>query len=239
MNTEIVRYLASAEPDFNAGFALFCKYSRNRIAMDWISRRHDRAKLMYELEKLSRITAARDVPSEFVPPAVAVSPVVPLHQPEAPASTAEPKRPAKKETVFKTYDDRRTRRSDLPPEYQAVFDRIAEDYKLRRALHEKMKLAKTDLDRSQLRSLVLETDERIRSGWAQIDEYQARKASEAESVRVFNESTCRSYISKFLKRGSVSAAQVSTCRERLHALLEHGCAVDVKTLERLKEYGID
>ena len=233
MNPEIISYLKGAEPDFGQGFALFCKYSRNEAAMSWIGRRHDIPKLLYELQKLSKevprlnpVSAANEARFNRIQ----VSEV--KMEPEAKATQQEPMK-----AVIRTYDDRRTRRSDLPPELQAVFDRNAEDYKLRRGFHEKMKLATTDKDRAEFRARIMDTDARIRAGWKEIDSFFESQARE-KSELAFNESTCRSFISKALKREHNSTKQIATCRARVKALQEHGCIISDEILKQLDQKGL-
>ena len=238
MNLEIAQYLNCAEPDFSAGFALFCKYSRNEPLMSWISRRRDMPKLLYELEKLSAadpvLNPARDTHlARWAKPG---QPAV--GDTAAPPAPQEQPRPPEVSVSFRTYDERRTRRADLPPELQKVYDGIAEDYKLRRGLHEKMKMAATNDDRAGLRARVIETDGRIRGGFREIDAYLARKACEQEKAKAdseFKESTARSYISKALKKEKLSAAQKATVRERYNALVSHGCIVTEELTAKLKE----
>ena len=236
MNQEILDYLQSAEPAFDAGFALFCKYSRNEPLMSWISRRRDREKLLYELEKLSQLDPV-------------VNPVRETHlarwsRPEqtvSPASSSEIQAAPSVPVTFKTYDERRTRRADLPADLQKVYDGISEDYKLRRGLHEKMKMATTNEDRASFRARVIETDGRIRGGFKEIDTYLARKAQEQEKAKAesdFKESTARSYISKALKKETLSAAQKATIRERYNALISHGCTVTEELTAKLKNLGL-
>lgn len=234
MNQEILDYLQSAEPAFDAGFALFCKYSRNEPLMSWISRRRDREKLLYELEKLSQLDPV-------------VNPVKETHlarwsRPEQTTSPASSEIQAPVVPVtFKTYDERRTRRADLPADLQKVYDGISEDYKLRRGLHEKMKMATTNEDRASFRARVIETDGRIRGAFKEIDTYLARKAQEQEKAKSdsdFKESTARSYISKALKKETLSAAQKATIRERYNALISHGCTVTEELSAKLKNLGL-
>lgn len=235
MILDIVSYLGSADPDFDAGFALFCKYSRNRTAMDWISRRRDKAKLLYELGKLAGSTAPAN-PSASSDQAVFSAAVAYQPAPEKKAG----KEPLPADVIkanIRTFDDRRTRRSELPPELQEVYDRNAEDYKLRRGFHEKMKMARTDADRAVFRQKVLETDARIQAGWKLIDDFFTRSAV-AAVTESFNESTCRSYISKALHREKNSPKQVATCKARVAALLDHDCHLDEGTLEQLQKKGL-
>lgn len=232
MNTEILAYLSSAKPDFDSGFALFCKYSRNRTAKDWIARRHDMPKLIYELGKLAKTTVA-DTSSV---PSVEMALFTPSPAP-APAPVAGVAQEVRKLT-FRTFDDRRTRRSELPPDLQEVFDRNAEDYKLRRGFHEKMKMALSDADRAHYRALVLETDARIRAGWDRIDDYFASVKEQEVKEAPFDEMRCRRYVSKVLHLDSPSPSQIADCKARLKALLEHDCVIKPQTLKALEEKGL-
>ena len=120
MIPEIIEYLQQPNPDFDSGFALFCKYSPSLSLMKWIGRKRDPSILQYELQKLGdygtpKVNAAAAVNvSLFNRPAVA-----------APAITQEPPAPAEESATglrFRTIDERRTRRSDLPEELQRVYD---------------------------------------------------------------------------------------------------------------------
>ena len=146
MNPEIDQYLQKKEKDFNEGFALFCRYSRNESLMSWIGRKKDEARLVYELGKLSRLGACTENPladrhlSVYNKSAASAN-----HGSKAPATASD--------IIFRTYDERKTRRADLPERLQKVYDDIAGDYKLRRSYHEKMKTAMTDKDRAELSRL--------------------------------------------------------------------------------------
>ena len=231
MNKEILEYLKSAEPDFATGLALFCKYSRNESLMSWISRKHDMAKLKYELEKLSKMNPTPNTQVNIH--------VAKYIRPDAKPATVKLPEPVREHEIqFKTFDERRTRRADLPESLQKVYDTIAEDYKLRRALHEKMKMAGTDEDRASFRARIIETEERIQSGWKQIDEYLTAAAKAKVTTEEFKESTARSYISKALKKETLSEAQIVTVKARYQALLDHGCTLNEATTEELKKRGI-
>lgn len=236
MIQEIIDYLKRAEHDFNEGFALFCLYSRNESAMSWIARRHDDAKLLYELEKLSHETP-KVSPSQSANVARFNRYLAPSQIPPVPAPADAPAAQAAPEIRFRTYDDRRTKRSDLPEELQKVYDSISEDYKLRRALHEKMKSATTNKDRASFRSRIIATNDAIRGKYAEIDGYLAKQAAEAEKAKAgeFKESTARSYISRALKKKTLTGAQQATIKARYEALISHGCAVGDDLTRQLKE----
>lgn len=231
MNPEIHTYLQSDSHDFDEGFALFCRYSRNESLMSWIGRKKDMARLLYELKKLDRMNATRTNPFEKShvvvynrKPATAVAPV---------QQTGD----SRPQVSFKTYDERRTRRADLPENLQAVYDAIADDYKIRRSHHEKMKAARTDKNRAEFRALLLADEDRISSGWEKIDKYlQSQETSKIEDS--FKESTCRSYISKMLRKKELSSDQVEKIRIRVDALKKHGCTLSDEAVKKLQSVGI-
>ena len=235
MITEIQTYLNKANPEFEAGFALFCKYSPNRILIESIGRRRDRDMLLYELQKLSDagfVAHNSNAAVMQIQAAPVITPVTtPSHTVTHTVITED--NALEKAITFRTYDDRRTRRSDLPPELQTEFDANAADYSVRRALHEKMKLATTDKDRSQLRARILETQDRINGRWKKIDSFQAKAAEEARAA-AFNEKSARAYISKALKEKTITDARAAGVRARVKALLAHGCNISDETVKQLK-----
>lgn len=242
MIQEIHQYLQQANPDFNAGYGLFCKYSPNRILIESIGRRHDMDMLLYELKKISdsgfvafnsdadvmQIQSTAVQPQNFR----TTSQFAAVHR-SSPKDHDTEDVELRKAVSFRTYDDRRTRRSDLPPEMQIEFDANAADYSVRRALHEKMKMATTDSDRAQLRARILETQERIMQRWKKIDDFQAKAAEETQAT-AFNEKSARAYISKALKEKNISDKKVAGVKARVKALLEHGCNISDETIRTLK-----
>lgn len=188
-------------------------------------------KLLYELRKLSAMDPVVS-PVREANLARWAGKTQPVASDQAPSEIEEPKAPVS----FKTFDERRTRRADLPANLQKVYDGIAEDYKLRRGLHEKMKMATTNEDRARFRARIIETDGRIRGAFTEIDAFLAKQAEEQEKAKAgeFKESTARSYISKALKKDKLSASQQATIKARYEALLAHGCTVDDKTIKALK-----
>lgn len=217
------------------GFGLFCRYSRNENLMRAISKRRDMETLLYQLQKIDSLLPAPVNPSadtnftRFAGQPVPPQSPVPATQPPQVTVTPVPEQP-----VFRTYDERKTRRADLPPQLQEVYDRISEDSKLRRAYHEKMKMAVTDADRSAFRTKILLAHEMIQNGWRTIDDFLAEKARN-EVFSEFKESTVRAFISKMLKKESLTAAQAESVRYRVKALQGHGCTISEKTLEALRK----
>lgn len=229
MIPEINTYLQQENPDFNTGFSLFCRYSRNESLMSWIGRKKDMAKLIYELKKINNSPIVKENVRYQ-------SNIVRFNL----FRNEDPQKPTVKEEDeieirFKTYDDRKTKRSDLPEDLQNVYDTIAEDYKLRKGYHEKMKMAQTDQDRADFRARIIETQERIIAGWTKIDEYLLnREKGKVQSDETFKESSCRSYISKNLKKESITPAVAEGIKIRVKALLDHGCVIKDETMDLLK-----
>lgn len=230
MNKEIHEFLQKADPDFESGFALFCKYSPNESLMSFIGRKTDMDMLLYELGKLDR--GGFDTPN----PRASI-----LNSRYAPAAAAAALAPAVQEAPaeagFKTFDERRTRRADLPDDLKAVYDNIAEDYKVRRALHDKMKAATADADRADFRARILETEERIQAGWTRIDAWLEQNAK-AKADDNFNEKSCRAYISKALKAEKVTETVAAGVKARIQTLREHGCTVTDELLDAIRAKGI-
>ena len=151
MNEEIREYLSKPNPDFETGFSLFCRYSRNQSLMSWIGRKKDMARLLFELQKLEKLNLqvnpqAAILAARYNTPVSAIGQRVTGPGPQI---------------TFKTFDERRTRRADLSPEMQKIYDQITEEYKLRRGYHEKLKMAKTDADRASFRERLLISQNKI------------------------------------------------------------------------------
>ena len=229
MIPEIQAYLKQADPDFTSGFALFCKYSVNRHLVNYIGWKRDRDMLLYELRKLDE---SMDEPATEDPAIVQLQATV-----REPAPEPEPAPDERPHIVFRTYDERRTRRDDLPDDMKAVYDRTIQEYPVRRGYHEKMKAARTDHDRAVYRAKILETQERISAGWKQIDAFLLESETSKQDT-AFNEKSCRSYISKALKAPRISARKAAGVKARLQALLDHGCNVSDATIQALKEKGL-
>lgn len=231
MNQEIHNFLQKAEPDFVSGFALFCKYSPNESLMSFIGRKADMEMLLYELGKLDRNGFEKPNPRAEILNA-RYAPVI------VAAAAPQGRRACKaRSRRFKTYDERRTRRADLPDDLKAVYDDIAEDYKVRRALHDKMKAATADADRADFRARILETEERIQAGWARIDAWLEQNAK-TKADDNFNEKSCRAYISKALKAEKVTETVAAGVKARIQTLREHGCTVTDELLDAIRAKGI-
>jgi len=234
---EIHSYLQEPNPDFLSGFGLFCKYSRNENLMRAISKRRDMETLLYQLQKIDTLSpepVRESAHTNFTRFSQQTPTPVPAVKPSPEPETQRITFIQDEKPVFRTYDDRKTRRADLSPEFQEVYDRISEDSKIRRAYHEKMKMAKTDADRANFRAKILQTHDMIQDGWRKIDDYLIEKAKN-EAFTEFKESTVRAFISKMLKKEQLTPSQAESVRVRVKALQEHGCTISEKTLEALRK----
>ena len=233
MIPEIQDYLKQANPDFTSGFALFCRYSRNRNLISYLGWKQDTDMLMYELRKLDPVAIA-DGPAAAIPEIVRLQATVPD---PGPAPAPEPAPGERPRVVFRTYDERRTRRDDLPDDLKEVYDRTIQEYPVRRGYHEKMKAARTDHDRAIFRAKILETQDRINAGWKPINAFLLASETSKQDT-AFNEKSCRSYISKALKAPRTSAKKAAGVKARVQALLDHGCNISEATMQALQDKGL-
>jgi len=223
---EIISFLQEQNPDFDQGFALFCKYSRNQSLMRYIGRKRDLQKLMYELDKLKGVTKVNpNCQTQLVQFSRAS-----FKAPEQPVPPTE--QPVQ---INRTIDDRKTRRSDLPEDLKSEYDLNVEDYKKMRSLHEKMKVANSDIGRAEFRSQIIELDKIIKSRWAKIDAYLSSSPTEIK----INVNTNRAYISKMLNKEDLTAEQIATVKKRVQELRQVQASISEATLKKLKEKGLE
>ena len=229
---EIQKYLKGGSRDFDRGYALLCKYCRQPSLLSWVGRKHDMEMLIYNLEKLQN---AKPRP-EYLAKAEHerfFKPVVPEPQPAgkaaAPAAAAAPE-----QHPVKVFDPALVSRDDLPEDLRTLYDLNGDDYRELRALHEKMKLADSDEARADLRARVIETERRIKERWGIIDRAMKPGSRRAD----INVSTHRAYISKLLRRATLSESQKHELQQRVRELQEAGEEVKEQTLARLREKGI-
>lgn len=229
MIPDIHAYLKQADPDFTSGFALFCKYSVNRNMVNYLGWKKNVEMLLYELRKLDE---SMDEPATGDPAIVQLQATV-----REPAPEPEPAPDERPHIVFRTYDERRTRRSDLPDDLKDIYDRTVQEYPVRRGYHEKMKAARTDHERAVFRAKILETQERIEAGWKPINAFLLASETSKQDT-AFNEKSCRSYISKALKAPRTTARKAAGVKARVQALLDHGCIISEQTMRSLREKGL-
>lgn len=222
MNTEneIIAWLES-DRNFDEGLSLFAKYSRNRAVYLWLGRKRNMPKLVYELEKLSKLKFLK----------------VKIEQASA------------KKTIQSGQANkapRRIAREDVPEGLLDLFDnKIPDAYKLQRVIHEKMKLAQTDEDRSALRAELVKLDDFIAASWDKIeaaidgsvatatDPKPGEDAPKAEYTLINN---ARSNITRMLKK--YDASKKAKLLEHVNTLIKHKATIKQATYDKLLELDV-
>lgn len=234
---EIKTYLESENPDFETGFSLFCKYSRNQSLMAWIGRKKDRGMLLYNLRKMLKQGTVKINPvysanmARFSGKAPGES---------SPADPAGPEQAEKKvESIF-AYAHR-YKREELPETLLPLYDKNTDAYKELRALHEKMKQCNSEPGRAAFRKDVLTLAGEIEGRWALItkkaDEFHAAGGSEDQTISLSRLNTARAYISRMLKKESITEEQRLKVQEYYSFLIEHQATIKEETIAKLKERG--
>ena len=85
-------------------------------------------------------------------------------------------------------DGRSVKLGDLPEDLQELWKQNRDDHKLMRAVHEKMKLAKGDVERAGFRKELVAFDDHIAKRWKIIDEWFDGKSEEIETDESQDES---------------------------------------------------
>ncbi len=210
---EIKNWLDNVNPDFDQGFTLFQKYYRNPSLIAFIGRRRDMKMLLYEMDKLSKNTTLKVNPHYRGEGSVAVK-----------AEEGTPK------TIV---NDRTIKREDLPEGLKAIYDRNVADYKELRILHEKMKNANSDVGRAEFREKIAFIDKEIKKRWKIIDTGEIPD----DTPKPASINSARAYISKMLKKDSLTKDQRELVKQKYDVIINSGEAIKQETLDRLKEKG--
>lgn len=144
----IIEWLESADAPYAEGLALFAASCRSRQKINYLSRKHDPAKLRYELGKLAGCASVTLAPA-----------VMPFVFPEKP------------QVQLRIIFDGKILFADLPEHMQKVYLEACDCYRQMRTLHEKMKLAETDAPRAALRAELDNVDLKRIECWATIDQW--------------------------------------------------------------------
>lgn len=215
---EIKKWLEEGASDFNQGFALFQRFSRNQSMIAYIARKQHHEMLKYELEKLASKSELKENPHTLPK----VSSLYNSSVPENPR------------TVI--IDERHINREDLSPELQKIYDLNVEDYKSLRIYHEKMKQANSDSGRTEFRDKIMKLDAKIKKRWEIIDSGQLPGTDNGEGKNI-KINTARSYISKMLKKDTLTEEQREKVKESFNVIITAGEVLKEETLAKLKEKG--
>lgn len=244
---EIKAWLEAGTKDFETGYSLFVRYSHNRALALYLARKQDSKKLEYELRKIHERPALKDAP---------VMPIGPVQKViKAAAENANGITEAKEvidntEGKVRIIRDGKVQYEDLPDELKKLYDENTVSYKNMRALHEQMKLAKTDEQRAGKRLMIGSFDDCISRNWKVIDDWAAGKldtdnldAEKAvqEDFKLIN--AARTYLSRniskmeTLKDEKLDKMKLDL-RERVTFLRGRKAEISRETLVKLAKYGI-
>ena len=230
---------------YNAMLMELMKLSKNKWLIQSLSRKHNPAKLEYELGKLKKTGAERRVQSAE---RRVEKPVKPVKQVASEVASGK-RQVASVERVKIIRNDREVKYDELPPSLQKLVDWNRDSYKEIRALHEKLKLMEkaNPEDRQPLIERITELDNGIRENWKVVDawepgqEPEEKPKAEIDHKRI---NSNRKYISTNVKRlatleGKKAAALREKIQERVDELVAAGEELKGKTKEELKNSGIN
>ena len=252
---EIEAWLKSKDKDFDAGFELFVRFSHNRALAMQLARKRPLSKLEYELQKVVQRGWLKE--SRVWP----IGPVVKAgnRNQEHTETETQVEKAGKKLVVT----DEKISYDDLPEDMKKLYDENRETYKLMRAVHEKMKLAKKDQERAKLRAELVAMDDKIAGNWEVLDKWVENPSGEdkgevpasagmtekerepvpdpAQLGKDLN--ACRSYISRNVKKVATleekkREALMAKLAERVQTLQKHHAEVKEETRKELEKLGL-
>jgi hypothetical protein len=220
INSELKAWLESEPKDIDKGISLFQRFSRNRALALYLIRKRDLKKLIYEIEKLSKLK---------------------LLKPSVPAKNIDTTHAAEGATNEKKFA--KTDRNSLPDDLKEVFDQITEAYKTQRVFHEKMKLAATDEDRAAMRAEVVALDDLIAEGWDKIDAFAKQGPDNSDKTKSDDPAdqakkitAARTAISRGLK--NYDKSKKPKLVESINTLIALNASVKLETRAKLVELNV-
>ena len=230
---------------FDEGLSLVKKYDTNPGVISFLEQRRDMKHLGYELGRLSRFPRLVPVPGYHNAETVQPLQTEPS-QASGPVKSASDSADDDGHEIVRWEDlekrHQNTKYDDMPTDYlKEIYKQNTELYKELQYAHSQMKLANSDSGRAEWRSKLLDLDKTIRDNWKIIDNEIARLKDEGGQQHggdgdTFKESTCRSYISRKLKRKTpLTAEDIVEMRKRVEQLVAHKCEFTPEVEQRLKE----
>jgi hypothetical protein len=235
--------------DYDTGYILLCRYSKNRVLLQNLGKKKNPAKLEYELTKYVKVQSSEfkvqskqePVPSAPISPPSSSKESLPRYNGGSALDGAEAG------VVTTDYPD------SLPPHLKAKWHFNQDSYKEIRALHEKLKLMEkaTPEERQPLTERVASLDDKIRANWEVIDAWVpgAEPAAEPVEKPVMVDhkriNANRKFISSNLRKLETgnfkkhAADLISELQKRVTELIEAGEQMNTKTIEQLQKFGIN
>lgn len=243
---EIKAWLESDEKDFYTGYELFVRFAHNRALALFLARKQKLSKLEYELGKICTRNFIKEAPGMPIRP---IMKVVRISE-DKKTGLHQINKIVNESSKLKIVQNNRVNYDDLPDELKQLYDESSEKYKRMRAVHEKMKLAKTDDAREQCRSSIVYLDDKITENWKVIDTWadnltqdsEIQKAKETiELTKKIN--AARSYLSRnvngFEKLEGVKREKMfDKLKLRFDTLKKHNASIKKATRDELFKIGL-
>ena len=243
---KINAWLKSEDKDFDIGYELFVRFAHNRALALFLARKRKLSKLEYELQKIADRAVLKEAPGVPIRPVKKVVQVANNKQ----TGVHDPGLKLEKHGKLLVVHDNRVNYDALPEEMKKVYDETRDRYKRMRAVHEQMKLAKTDDGRAQARSSLVYLDDKITEGWKILDDWSANKDKEqkqaeakdvAEITKEIN--AARSYLSRNVKgaqklEGVKREQMMDKLKIRLELLQKHKAEIKEATRKELFKVGL-
>ncbi|WP_319228413.1 hypothetical protein [Draconibacterium orientale] len=165
-------------------------------------------------------------------------------------------------------DGRMVNLGDLPEDLQKLWFKNRDEHKLMRSVHEKMKLAKGDVERAEFRAQLVDFDDRIAKRWGTIDKWfddedpapdddqeetdgedktgTGGDGPKPESVQMQDlkeVNAARSYLSRYVKKvealdGEKREKLIAKLKDRVAVLEKHNAEIKEDTRVELVKLGL-
>lgn len=225
---------------FDEGVDILLRYSPNAGVNSCIMRRRDKGLLGSELRRLAHLPRLKDLrPSQpkKAEPTETAQAVETVEKANTDGNAENEASDEEDDTVsferHKQYDP-----DKLPPMLKELWTKNRDEYKELQYCHAQMKLANSDAGRADWRKKIIQHQESLKKRWQLFDEEIANmKNGNEEGEKTFNAFNARSYISKMLKKETLTDAQRLEVQKRVDLLLKNGVAITEETIEKLKDRG--
>lgn len=225
---------------FDEGVGILLRYSPNAGVNSCIMRRRDKGLLGSELRRLAHLPRLKDLrPSQpkKAEPTETAQAVETVEKANTDGNAENEAADEEDDTVsferHKQYDP-----DKLPPMLKELWMKNRDEYKELQYCHAQMKLANSDAGRADWRKKIIQHQESLKKRWQLFDEEIANmKHGNEEGEKTFNAFNARSYISKMLKKETLTDAQRLEVQKRVDLLLKNGVAITEETIEKLKDRG--
>lgn len=251
---------------FEEGVAVLAMYTKDRFAVERVSRSRNIRLLNQELKKLAHIPGLKpvngiqpDVPKEAVPDPIPTE-FVPKMDESVPSDppiveklisevleNVEAEVATKDNVTFAQLQHYKfTRYEDMPTEEtKQLWQRNNDRWHIKMDLFAKMKMLPEGEELKAIRKELIDVSREHREGWKLIDEKcrefytQKANAEDAEPAKPsFNISTYRTYICEKANLEKLTDKQFLELQHRVDAMAQAGIALSEETLKKLRAKGI-